>query len=220
MIFDIIWLKFIRYRKTNTTMILTKEQYPELSIYSGELLHSRFAYKYLKDRTQPQGNIIAYRAPALVEAAGMIDMEDVLNNDFIYSQDMMHFLYEIPLLDNRFGAVSFQRLFNAMAANILSTKYINAPIEMSGDDMMVHKDFTQRDVKQVRGKASVSIVHVKDGIALGHTGINNIAGDRAPVFAYSCNLTDQNANDFMNEVIGMFHNMVNDIFIATTKTIG
>ena len=201
-------------------MILTKDNNPELAVYSGEILHNRFAYKYYKDRTLPQGNIIAFRAPALVEAEGMIDMEDVLNNDFIYSQDMMHFLYELPMLNNRFGAVAFQRLFNALAANLLSAKFINAPIEMSGDDMIVHKDFIQKEVQQNKGKASVSIVHVKDGIALGHTGINNIAGDRAPVFAYSCNLNDTLVEEYMNAVINMFYNLVDDIFIATTKTIG
>jgi hypothetical protein len=201
-------------------MILDKNTHPELSLYSGEILHQRFAYRYYKNRVQPQGNIIAFRAPALVEAQGMIDVEDVLNNDFIYSKDMMHFLYEIPVLDNRFGAVAFQRLFNALAANILSTNYIGAPIEMSGDDMMVHKDFTQLDTHQNKGKASVSIVHVKDGITLGHTGINNIAGERAPVFAFSCNLTDEQVNNYMNDVCNMFYSIVEDIFVATTKTLG
>lgn len=201
-------------------MILTKDTHPELALYSGEILHQRFAYRYFKNRVLPQGNIIAFRAPARVEATGMIDMEDVLNNDFIYSQDMMHFLYEVPILGNRFGAVAFQRLFNSLAAHNLSTNYIKAPIEMDGDDMLVHKEFVQRDTKQNKGKASVSIVHVKDGIALGHTGINNIAGDRAPVFAYSCNMSDEMCTAFMNDVINMFYVMVEDIFVATTKTIG
>lgn len=200
-------------------MKLTKDTHPEVSLYSGEILHRRFAYRYFKDRTLPQGNIIAFRAPARVEVEGMIDLEDVINNDFIYSQDMIHFLYEVPILDNRFGAVAFQRLFNTQCAHILSANYLKAPIEMSGDDMMVHKEFIQREVKQNRGKASVSIVHVKDGVTLGHTGINNIAGERAPVFAFSCNLNDEQVNSFINEVITMFYVLVEDIFIATTKTI-
>jgi hypothetical protein len=133
---------------------------------------------------------------------------------------MMHFLYEVPVLGDRFGAVSFQRLFNTLAAHILSTEYIKAPIQLDGDDLIVHREFTQRDVKQNKGKASVSIVHVKDGVTLGHTGINNVAGDRAPVFAYSCNLTDAQVTSYMNDVINMFYVLVEDIFIATTKTIG
>jgi hypothetical protein len=200
-------------------MILDKNTHPELSCYSGELLHKRFAYRYFKNRVLPQGNIIAYKAPAKVEADGMIDLEDILNSDFIYSQEMMHFLYEVPILNNTFGAIAFQRLFNSQIAHILSSNYLKCPIEMSGDDIIVHKDFVQRDVKQNKGKASVSITHVKDGVALGHTGINNIAGNQAPVFAYSCNLNDALVKQFMEEVINMFYVLVEDIFVATTKTI-
>lgn len=200
-------------------MIIDTVKNPECKVYDGPLLHNRFAYRFFKKKTLPQGNIIAFRAPAKVEAHGMIDMEDVINNDFIYSQDMVHFLYEIPILDSPFGAVAFQRLFNSLVANILSTKYINAPIELDGDDMMVHKTFTQRGTTQSVGKASVSIVHVKNGATLGHTGINITAGDSAPAFAYSTNLTDQQATSFMEDVINTFYVLVDDMFVATTKTI-
>ena len=61
--------------------------------YDGNLLHSRFAYKFFRDQTLPIGNIIAFRAPMHVEAEGMIDSEDVLNNDFIYSDDAINFLW-------------------------------------------------------------------------------------------------------------------------------
>jgi hypothetical protein len=200
-------------------MIIDPNKNPECRVYDGHLLHNRFAYKFFKNRVLPQGNIIAFRAPCKVEASGMIDLEDVLNADFIYSEDMMHFMYEIPILDNVFGAVSFQRLFNSQIANILSTNYINAPIEMKGDDMIVHKQFTQRDVTQASGKASVSIVHVKNGATLGHTGVNIRAGSRAPVFAYSTELAGDNINNFMNAVIDNFYNLVEDIFVAGTKII-
>ena len=200
-------------------MIIDTSKNPECRVYDGPLLHNRFAYKYFKNRILPQGNIIAFRAPAKVEAHGMIDMEDVINNDFIYSEDMIHFLYEIPILDSEFGAVAFQRLFNTLIANVLGNKYINAPIEMNGDDMIVHKTFTQRDVTQATGKASVSIVHVKNGITLGHTGINIVAGKSAPTFAYSTNLTDNQAHNFMEDVINTFYGLVEDIFVAANKTI-
>jgi len=76
----------------------------------------------------------------LVEAEGMIDNEDLINNDFIYSDSAINFVWEIPGL-NSFGAVAWQRLFNTQIANILSTRYLNAPIEVDGDDLMVHKEF-------------------------------------------------------------------------------
>jgi hypothetical protein len=190
----------------------------EQKIYDGSLLHSRFAYKYFRDKVLPIGNIVAFRAPMTVEAAGMIDTEDILSGDYIYSDDAINFLWEIPHLD-AFGAVAYQRLFNTQVANILSTHYINAPIEMKGDDMIVHKEHEQGGIVQPTGKCSVSITYTKNNVALGHTGINIKAGKKAPVFAYSTNLNDQQVEAFMKDVISLFYRLNDDIFIATTKVI-
>lgn len=186
--------------------------------YDGKLLHSRFAYKFFRDKTLPIGNIVAFRAPMKVEVEGMIDSEDVLNNDYIYSDDAINFLWEIPMLDS-FGAVAWQRLFNTQIANILSTQYLKAPIEVDGDDLIVHKEHTQGGVTQTKGKCSVSITYSKNNVALGHTGINITAGKKAPAFAYSTNLTGEQAIQFMNDVIKLFYEMNDDIFIATSKVI-
>ena len=190
----------------------------DIKLYDGKLLHSRFAYRFFKDKTLPIGNIIAFRSPMHVEAEGMIDSEDVLNNDFIYSDDAINFLWEIPHLDP-FGAVAWQRLFNSQIAQILNAKYVKAPIEVDGDDLIVHKEHNQGGVTQLKGKCSVSITYVKNGVALGHTGININAGKKAPAFAYSTNLSDVEARDFMLEVIELFYRMNDNIFIATTKVI-
>jgi len=189
-----------------------------VSLYDGKLLHSRFAYKFFRDKTLPIGNIIAFRSPMKVEAAGMIDSEDLLSNDFIYSDDAINFLWEIPYLD-AFGAVAWQRLFNTQIASILSTKYINAPIEMKGDDLIVHKEHDQGGVVQPKGKCSVSITYTKNNVALGHTGINITAGKKAPAFAYSTNLTNEQSVQFMKDVVELFYKLNDDIFIATTKVI-
>lgn len=190
----------------------------DIKVYDGVLLHKRFAYRFFREKCLPIGNIIAFRAPAKVETEGLIDQEDSLNKDFIYSEDMIHFLYEIPLITESFGAISYQRLFNSIVANILF-KYINAPIEVDGDDLMVSKEFTQGGVTQQKGKCSVSIVHVKDNAALGHTGINVSAGKQAPAFAYSTNLSDIDCNNFMADVINTFYQTNDNIFIASTKII-
>ena len=70
----------------------------EIKTYDGEILHNRFAYRYFRNKTLPIGHILAFRAPMLVEADGMIDEEDVLKNEFIYSDDAINFLWEIPYL--------------------------------------------------------------------------------------------------------------------------
>ena len=189
----------------------------DITVYDGPLIHKRFAYDYFRNNTLPIGNIIAFRCPMDVNVSGMIDQEDVLQGDYIYSEDAMNFCWEIPNLD-KLGAVAFQRLFNTQIANILSSKYLKKPIEVDGDDLMVHHEFQGSDGKlQDVGKCSVSITYSKDNVAIGHTGINIDAGRKAPSFAYSTKLSDSEAEEFMQEVIDAFYRMVDDMFIATTK---
>tara|TARA_R110000851_G_scaffold183027_6_gene332139 strand:+ start:1412 stop:2002 length:591 start_codon:yes stop_codon:yes gene_type:complete len=190
----------------------------DIRVYNGDLLHNRFAYKYFRDRVLPIGNVIAFRAPMHVEAEGMIDEEDIISGEYIYSDDAISFLWEIPNLCE-LGAVAFQRLFNTQVGNLLSTKYLKAPIEIDGDDLIVHKEHNQGGIVQQKGKCSVSITYTKNGTALGHTGINISAGKKAPAHAFSTDLSSDNAQNFMKDVIELFYSMVDDMFIATTKVI-
>ena len=185
-------------------------------VYDGSFIHKRFAYRYFRDRTLPIGNIVSFVAPVEV-TLNLIDLEDSLEKDYIYSDSMVNFCWEIPNLDP-FGAVCFQRLFNTSIANILH-RIINKPIEMKGDDIMVHAEHNQGGIIQTKGKASVSITYSKENVAIGHTGVNVVAGKRAPAFAYSTNLTSEQTVQFQNEVINQFYAMVDNIFVATTKVI-
>jgi hypothetical protein len=187
------------------------------NIYNGSFIHDRFAYKYFRDKVLPIGNIVAFRAPAKVEAEFMIDLEDKLTKDYIYSQDMVHFCWELPLT-NLFGGVAFQRLFCSIIGDILGN-IIQVPIDIEGDDIFVCKEFIQGGITQLRGKASVSIACKRNGAILCHTGINIVAGKDAPIFAYSTNMTDEQINKFMVDVIKQFYQTTQDIFKATTKTI-
>lgn len=190
----------------------------EQKLYDGNLIHKRFAYNHFRERTLPIGNIVAFRAPMLVEADGMIDEEDIIKGEFIYSDDALNFCWEIPGMDP-VGAVAYQRLFNTQVAHILSSKYLNKPIEVDGDDLIVHAEHEQGGIVQQKGKCSVSITYSSNNVAIGHTGINIVAGRRAPAHAFSTNLTDEQADKFMKEVIDMFYTLNDDLFIATTKVI-
>lgn len=186
--------------------------------YNGDLIHNRFAYKYLRDQVLPTGDILCFRGVMNV-TTNLIDQEDLLNNDYIYSNDAMNFVWEIPNMCPT-GAVAFQRLFNTQIANLLSLIYIKKPIEVDGDDLLVHDTFVGSDGQQhQRGKASVSITYTSNNVALGHTGINIDAGRSAPGFAYSTNLNDEQVVAFMNDVNAMFYTMTRDMFVATSKTI-
>lgn len=191
----------------------------DIKCYDGTLIHERFAYKYHRKKVLPIGNIIAFRAPMRVELTGMIDCEDVLNDDFIYSDDAINFCWEIPNLCPM-GAVAFQRLFNTQIAYLLSSsKYLNNHIEVDGDDIIVHAPHQQHGIEQSKGKCSVSITYAKDNVAIGHTGINVVAGKKAPAFAFSTNLETSQVEALMIEVCELFYNMTDDIFTATTKVI-
>ena len=91
---------------------------------------------------------------------------------------------------------------------------------MDGDDLMVQKTFVGSDGQsRDEGKVSVSITYSLENIALGHTAININAGDKAPGFAFSSLLTDEEAKGFMHEVIAYFNAEIKDQFVATTKII-
>ena len=184
--------------------------------YDGSFIHKRFAYKYFRDKTLAVGNIVSFVAPVEV-TLNLIDLEDSLEKDYIYSESMVNFCWEIPNLDS-FGAVCFQRLFNTSIANILHT-FIKKPIEMKGDDLIVHAEHSQGGIVQQKGKASVSITYSKDNIAIGHTGINIVAGKQAPAFAYSTNLSPQDTERFQLAVHSVFYQMVDNIFVATSTVI-
>lgn len=201
-------------------MLIDRKTLRELTgtdYYDGSVIHSRFAYKFFKDKVTPQGNIITFVAPAKVETQYMIDLEDVMQNDFIYSENMIHLCYELPLT-NLWGGVAFQRLYNSIIGDILAS-HINAPVEVEGDDIFVRKEFEKDGVIIARGKASVSIVTECNGAILGHTGININAGDSAPSFAYSTDMSEETANQFIMKCIEAFYQTAQSIFVATTKII-
>lgn len=181
-----------------------------INCYDGSILKQRFAYKFLKKNVSRLGNIFAFVAPMEV-TTNLIDLEDSLNNDYIYSDKAINFLIEIPDI-SLFGGVCFQRLLNAQIGSLLCTKYLNVPGYVDGDDIMVQVGDTFK-------KASVSIAAEINGAVVIHIGININAGDKAPDFAYSTNLNDEQTDSFMKDVIQMFYYMLQDVFVATTKTV-
>jgi len=187
----------------------------EQAIYNGDLIHKRFAYQFFKKDVSPYGNIVAFRAPMYV-SDNLIDLEDSLSKDYIFSDDAINFCWEIPNMCS-LGAVAMQRYLNTAIANILSN-LIDKPLEMRGDDIMVYDTFIGSDKKEYNiGKVSVSITYSKDGVAIGHTGININAGKKAPGFAYSSNLSESGVLNLMENVIKHFNIEVKDMQIATTK---
>lgn len=194
-------------------MIINREQLKEVfgeDLYGGCQIHSRFAYKFFKKAVSPLGNIVSFIAPMEV-TANLIDLEDSLNKDYIYSDLAMNFIMEIPNKDI-WGGVLFQRLLNAQVGSLLCGKYLKTEGYVDGDDIMVVSGVEPK-------KASVSIAAEKNGAVLIHLGININAGERAPDFAYSTNLSEEQAYEFMADVESIFNSILADVHVATTKIV-
>ena len=188
-------------------MIVTRSELARVSgvdHYDGSLLAQRFAWNFFGGQVDPHGDCLAFIAPTVVEAGTMVDLEDKLAGDFIYADEMMNFVWELPGVDG-WGGVAFQRLFNHLLAVELSAG-IAAPVRVLGDDLMV-----------AAGKCSVSISVPRPGACLGHTGINLRAGPRAPGHAADCGLNGDRAAAFLARGVELFRDLTRDIFRATSK---
>ena len=183
--------------------------------YDGSLIHKRFAYNQEGKNIAlyPHGYVYVTRGIMDV-TENLIDLEDKNNNDFIYSDDALNFCWEIPNM-NPIGAVFFQRLFVQEIADVLrSGCFGNFDVEVHGDDLML-----RRSPDDDFGKLSVSITKVTENVALGHLGINIKAGSRAPSFAFSLNLNEEQISLFSTRTRQIFYDILQDCFIATTKVI-
>lgn len=194
-------------------MIINREQLKEVTgcdYYDGSALHCRQAYKFFRKEVNPLGNIISFIAPMTV-IENLIDLEDSLNKDYIYSDSAMNFLMEIPGKD-LWGGILFQRLLNAQVGSLLCEKYLQTEGYVDGDDIMVKWGDEHK-------KASVSIAAEKNGAVLIHLGININAGPKAPQFAFSTNLSEEKALEFMADVEGIFYSILQSVWVATTKVV-
>jgi hypothetical protein len=188
------------------------------SDYDGSLIHSRFGYKLFRKEYNPLGVIHISRGNMDVKD-NLIDLEDKLSNDFIYSDDALSICWEIPNM-NPLGAVFFQRLFVQEIANLFRKDTFGLyDVSVEGDDLMLRKRGMGEDNKETWGKASVSITKVTDTIALGHIGINIDAGPKAPSFAFSLFLDDDQTTMLAYSIYDIFYEILQDCFCATTKVI-
>jgi hypothetical protein len=181
--------------------------------YDGSLIHKRFGYEFYRKEYNPSGVVVVFRGNMDV-TTNLIDLEDKINDDYIYSDDAINVCWEIPSM-SPLGAVFFQRLFINYVAQSIQQMCGFFDIKVDGDDIMIKKD--QGDEFK---KASVSITKVVDGdIALGHLGLNIIAGEQAPSFAFSLGLNEIQVEKLSQKINDMFYDTLKDCFIATTKVV-
>lgn len=172
--------------------------------YTGNELAPHWIYRNFK----MQGDaIVAFCGECEVNLEEMVDVEDVINNEPIYSKLMLNFIIEnfnIGLVEGIFR----QRLLITILKEVLEDTY-SAPIKRSGDDLFVEDK-----------KLSVSIATKSLTSVLIHVGIN-IDPTGAPVKAIGLNsLNVNNVEDFAKEIMIRYSEEIDDIILASTKVSG
>ena len=172
--------------------------------YIGSQLAPHWIYKNFKI----QGDaIVAFQGECEVKLTEMVDIEDVINNEPIYSKYMLSFITE-QFGINLSEGVFRQRLLVTIIKELLEEKGIF--VKRNGDDLII-------DGK----KLSVSIATKSVTSVLIHTGLN-ILSEGAPVSASGLTselgITDTKA--FALEVMKRYTEELDDIQYACTKVRG
>lgn len=172
--------------------------------YIGSQLAPHWIYKNFKI----QGDaIVAFCGECKVDLAEMVDIEDVINNEPIYSRYMLSFIteqFDVDLIEGVFR----QRLLICIIKELLEE--MGVFVVRRGDDLMI-------DGK----KLSVSIATKSLTSILIHTGLN-ILSDGAPVKAsgLTSELGINDIKGFALEVMKRYSEEIDDIILAATKVRG
>lgn len=172
--------------------------------YIGSQLSPHWIYK----KNNLQGDaIVAFCGECDVALTEMVDIEDVINNEPIYSKSMLSFITEQFGIDLREG-VFRQRLLICIIKELLEEKGIF--VVRNGDDLMI-------DGK----KLSISIATKSITSILIHTGLN-IISEGAPVKAsgLTSELGIKDIKSFAIEVMNRYSNEIDDIYNAASKVRG
>lgn len=172
--------------------------------YIGSQLAPHWIYKNFKI----QGDaIVAFIGECKVDLTEMVDIEDVINNEPIYSKYMLSFISEqfgVGLTEGVFR----QRLLMCIIKELLEERGIF--VVRNGDDLMINGR-----------KLSVSIATKSITSVLIHTGLN-ILSEGAPVKAsgLTSELGITDIREFGEEVMRRYSEELEDIVLAGTKVRG
>ena len=151
--------------------------------------------------------IVAFIGECEVALTEMVDIEDVINNEPIYSKSMLSFITE-QFNVNLVEGVFRQRLLICIIKELLEERGIF--VVRNGDDLMIDGR-----------KLSVSIATKSTTSILIHTGLN-ILSEGAPVKAsgLTSELGISDIKEFAVEVMKRYAEELEDINLASTKVRG
>lgn len=172
--------------------------------YIGSQLAPHWIYKNFKI----QGDaIVAFCGECEVKLTEMVDIEDVINNEPIYSKYMLSFISEqfnVELVEGVFR----QRLLMCCIKEALEKRGFK--VSRNGDDLFVNDK-----------KLSVSIATKSITSVLIHTGVNILSeGAPIPVSGLESDLGIKDVKEFAQEVMAAYSEEIDDIVLASTKVRG
>lgn len=173
--------------------------------YTGNELAPHWIYRNF----HLQGDaIVAFRGECEVELTEMVDIEDVINDEPIYSKLMLSFIVEhfnIGLIEG----VTRQRLLICIIKEALESELKDVSVIRNGDDLFVNGK-----------KLSVSIATKSLTSVLMHIGIN-IDPSGAPVDAIGLDfLKILDIKGFAQNIMLKYSHEIDDIILASTKVTG
>lgn len=172
--------------------------------YIGSQLAPHWIYKNFKI----QGDaIVAFVGECEVKLTEMVDIEDVINNEPIYSKYMLSFITEqfnVELVEGVFR----QRLLVTCIKEALEKRGFF--VRRNGDDLFVNDK-----------KLSVSIATKSMTSVLIHTGLNILSdGAPIPVSGLGSDLGIEDIKEFAQEIMQKYSDEIEDIILASTKVRG
>ena len=174
--------------------------------YTGEQLSPHWIYKNFNI----MGNaIVAFIGECEVKLDHMVDIEDVINNEPIYSKKMLNIIVE-DFNSSLIEMVYKQRLLVTITKEIIEKDYPSVKIRRNGDDLFVNDK-----------KLSVSIATKSITSTLIHFGLN-IEAEGAPINASDL-MSDVGVTDikqFALEILSYYKEEVEDINLAASKVRG
>ena len=172
--------------------------------YVGSQLAPHWIYKNFKIQGD---SIVAFCGECEVKLTEMVDIEDVINNEPIYSKYMLSFITEqfnVELIEGVFR----QRLLVCCIKEALEARGFK--IKRNGDDLFVNEK-----------KLTVSIATKSMTSVLIHTGINILSENAPiPVSGLESDLKIKDIKDFATEVMTRYSEELYDIILASTKVRG
>ncbi len=174
--------------------------------YTGEQLAPHWIYKNFNIMGDA---IVAFIGECQVNLEHMVDIEDVVNNEPIYSKKMLNIIEE-NFNSSLVEMVYKQRLLVTITKELIEKNYPSVNIRRSGDDLFIGDK-----------KLSVSIATKSITSALIHFGLN-IDANGAPVNAADL-LNDagiKNVKQFAQDLLSLYKNETMDINLAASKVRG